>query len=106
MAENDGQGQACRQCGQPCDNVAGDPGRWAHALALDPLLPGVTSWYCAACVHGWQIALTDLREMMSPKNRQRFVMGGPMAFAGVYSVVEDALKVSVQTAKPLRPREG
>ena len=24
MAENDGQGQACRQCGQPCDNLAAD----------------------------------------------------------------------------------
>ncbi len=29
---------------------------------------------------------------MGPKNRERFVMQGTMAFAKVYNVVEDALK--------------
>jgi hypothetical protein len=39
----------------------------------------------------YRTALEAIREMMSPKNRQRFVMRGPMAFASVYNVVEDAL---------------
>ena len=29
---------------------------------------------------------------MNPKNREQFVMRGPMAFVSVYNVVEDALK--------------
>ena len=49
----------------------------------------------------YRVALETIREMMSPANRQRFVTGGPMAFAGVYNVVEDAL--DVYNPKPLRP---
>ena len=94
MSQEDGQDQPCTQCGRQCDGLAGDPGVWPHALALDYNLPGVTSWYCSNCVHGWQLALVKIRDMMSPKNRQRFVMGGPMAFASVYNVVEDALAAS------------
>lgn len=37
-------------------------------------------------------ALEQLRELMSPKNREKFVMRGPMAFVSVYNIVEDALK--------------
>ncbi len=40
----------------------------------------------------YRTALEKLRELMSPKNREQFVMRGPMAFVSVYNVVEDALK--------------
>ncbi len=36
-------------------------------------------------------ALEVIRELMSPGNRHAFVSRGPMAFASVYNVVEDAL---------------
>jgi len=37
-------------------------------------------------------ALESIRDMMSPKNRERFVMQGPLAWIAVYNVVEEALK--------------
>ncbi len=36
-------------------------------------------------------ALEEIRDMMSPANRERLVMQGPRAMIGVYNVVEAAL---------------
>jgi hypothetical protein len=39
----------------------------------------------------YRAGLEKIRELMSPGNRHAFVSRGPMAFASVYNVVEDAL---------------
>ena len=38
-----------------------------------------------------RLALEKLRDLMSPKNRERFVMRGMMAFIDVNAIVEEAL---------------
>jgi len=57
--------------------------------------PGHTA-LCAMVLAGeaekYRKALEQIRDMMGPENRQRFVMQGPRAFLGLYNVVEAALK--------------
>jgi hypothetical protein len=61
--------------------------------------PGDGSGHTAVCAEvvrvrseQYRLALEKIRDMMGPKNRERFVMQGPRAFIDVYNVVEDALK--------------
>ena len=39
----------------------------------------------------YRLALEKLRDLMGPKNRERFVMRGMMAFIDVNNIVEEAL---------------
>jgi hypothetical protein len=49
-------------------------------------------------------ALEEIREMMSPKNRERFVMQGPLAFVAVYNAVETALSLGVNAVDQVKQR--
>ena len=42
-------------------------------------------------------ALEEIRDMMGPKNRERFVMQGIRSMVSVYNVVEKALAASLAT---------
>ena len=56
-----GHNMPCCKCGELCDSLAADPGRWP--LILVPVWrecePGVTEVHCSRCVHAMMAATRD-----------------------------------------------
>lgn len=48
----EGHGAPCYYCGEPCDSLAGNAGKWPIALAHNDDL-GIIKWHHAACVSRW-----------------------------------------------------
>ncbi len=47
--ETNGHGQPCFICGEPCNNLIGNPTKWATALVY-PNTDGIVEWHHAGCV--------------------------------------------------------
>ena len=45
----EGHGEACYYCGEECNSLAGNPGRWPIPLT-HPDEPGVVKWHHIRCV--------------------------------------------------------
>lgn len=48
-ASNNGHKEPCYYCGEPCNSLAGDPGKWPVALCHSDE-PGVMKWHHSHCV--------------------------------------------------------
>jgi len=45
-----GHDAQCFYCNEPCDSLAGNPGKWPIGLCIDDAAPGVTRWCHHECV--------------------------------------------------------